>query len=506
MKKKIRVRFAPSPTGALHIGGLRTALYNYLYAKKYNGDFILRIEDTDSKRNIKNSIDYILKTFKWCNIKYNEGYKKKNSKYGPYIQSKRINIYKKYLKYLINKNFAYYSFETKKQLNIYKKENKNFIYNSLNRKKLKNSLTLNKYLIKKYIKKKKYVIRIKTPKNTNIIFYDKVYGRIKINTNEIDDKIIFRSDLTPTYHLASVIDDYLMKITHIIRGKEWIYSTPIHIIIYKYFKWKLPNFVHLPLILNNSGGKISKRFNNNNNIPIYPIKYNKNDFTIINSYEEKGFLPDALINIIALLGWSPNPNNNKDIYTLKEMIKLFNFNNISKSDVHLNYKKFCYINKIYIKNTNNSLIDKILLKYLKTKIINNNIKNIYIKKIIKLTKNRIFLINDIWDVSYYFFINPTKFNIPNNINIFIKKKYKKIILFFKRIKYFFKKKRNKKNIEILLNNISNTNILLLKLLRISLVGKLIGINMLYILYLINNKIIINRINYFIKFIISQYKI
>ncbi|WGH25455.1 MAG: glutamate--tRNA ligase [Candidatus Shikimatogenerans bostrichidophilus] len=496
MNKKIRVRFAPSPTGALHIGGLRTALYNYLFAKKYNGDFILRIEDTDIKRNINTSINYILKTLKWCKIKYNEGFHKKG-KYCPYIQSKRISIYKKYLKKLINNNFAYYSFETEQELNIYKKKYKNFIYNALTRNKLKNSLTLNSTLTNKYIKNKKYVIRLKTPKNTNIIFNDKVYGKITINTNEINDKILFRSDLTPTYHLASVIDDHIMKISHIIRGKEWISSTPIHILIYNYFNWNLPNFVHLPLILNDLGGKISKRLNYNDSVPIYPI--NSKHFNIKNSYKKKGFLPNALINIIALLGWAPNYN--KEIYSLNQIIELFDFNNISKKDVHLNYKKFCWINKQYINNSNSHFIDNILLKFLKKKIKNKKIKTIYLKKIIKLTKNRIFLINDIWNVSYYFFINPIKFNIPNSIYLLIKKNYKKILFFFKKIILFFKKKKKKKEIEIFLNKISN--IFYLKLLRISLVGKLIGINMLYILSLINNKIIINRINYFLKQIIIK---
>ncbi|MDH3004551.1 MAG: glutamate--tRNA ligase family protein, partial [Candidatus Shikimatogenerans sp. JK-2022] len=201
MKKKIRVRFAPSPTGALHIGGLRTALYNYLYAKQNNGDFILRIEDTDKKRNIKYSIKYILKSLKWCNIKYNEGYKKPK-RYGPYIQSKRLNIYKKYIKILINKNLAYYSFDTKEELKKYKSKNKNFIYNSLTRNKLNNSLNINYLYFKKKLKNKKYVVRIKTPYNKNIIINDKIYGKIIINTNDIDDKILYRSDNTPTYHFA----------------------------------------------------------------------------------------------------------------------------------------------------------------------------------------------------------------------------------------------------------------------------------------------------------------
>ncbi|WGH25824.1 MAG: glutamate--tRNA ligase [Candidatus Shikimatogenerans bostrichidophilus] len=506
MKKKIRVRFAPSPTGPLHIGGLRTALYNYLFSKKHNGDFILRIEDTDKKRNIKNSINYIIKSLKWCNINYNEGYKNKG-KYGPYIQSKRINIYKKYIKILIKKKLAYYSFDKKKDIIKYKKKNKNFIYNSLTRKKLNNSLVLSKDDIINNIKKKKYVIRIKTPNNKNIIFYDKVYGKININTNKIDDKIIFKSNNTPTYHFASVIDDHLMKITHIIRGKEWISSTPIHIIIYNYFKWKIPFFIHLPLILNNNKkGKISKR-NINNEFPIYPIISNYKSIKIKKSYEEIGFLPDSLINIIALLGWCPNPRNNKEIYNLKEMIKLFNFKNISKSDVHLNYKKCCWINKKYINKNNKKiqlLIYNKLFKIVKKKIkkYKKKYKNIYIKNVINITKNRINVINDIWNVSYYFFINPKKIHIDKKLIKKLKKNYNKIIIFLQKIKFFFIKKRKKKIIKKFLKKIFKKykNSIYIKTLRLSIVGKLIGINMLEILYTIKKDKIIKRINNFIKII------
>ncbi|MDH3004863.1 MAG: glutamate--tRNA ligase [Candidatus Shikimatogenerans sp. JK-2022] len=492
MKKKIRVRFAPSPTGALHIGSLRTALYNFLYAKQNNGDFILRIEDTDKKRYIKNSIDYILKSFKWCGINYNEGFKKKGL-YKPYLQSKRTKIYKKYIKFLIKKKLAYFCFDSKKNLIKYKKKKKNFIYNSLNRNFLKNSLNknLNKKKIKKLIKKKKYVIRIKTPKNTIISFKDIIYGKIKINTNKIDDKIIFRKNL-PTYHLASVIDDHLMKISHVIRGKEWISSTPLHILIYNFFKWKIPNFAHLPLLLNYTGGKISKRFKNDK-IPIHPIKYISKYIKIKNSYEEKGFLPEAFFNILALLGWSPS---NKVILNKKKIIKLFSLKQINKSDIHLNFSKFCWINQQYIKK--NKKIKKKLYIYLKKKIKNFKIKikKSKIKKIINLTKNRISLINDIWDLNYYFFLNPKKFYISKEFKKKIIKNKILIINFFKK----FKKQiiKNKKKIKnFLFKKIKN--VFLFKILRISIVGKLIGINIIDLLYIIKKKVIIKRINFFIDF-------
>ncbi|WGH25082.1 MAG: glutamate--tRNA ligase [Candidatus Shikimatogenerans bostrichidophilus] len=501
MKKKIRVRFAPSPTGALHIGGLRTAFFNYLFAIQNQGDFILRIEDTDIRKNTKYSIEYILKALKWCKIKVNEGYNHRGE-FGPYIQSKRIKIYKKYLKILKKKKLIYYSFESKDELKKYKINNKNFIYNSLTRYKLKNSLSKNnnKKTINYYLKNKKYVIRIKTPKNKDIIIKDKIYGNIKINTNNIDDKILFRSNDTPTYHFASVIDDYLMNITHIIRGKEWIYSSPIHILIYNNFKWKLPKFIHLPLLLNNKGGKISKSKMVKNKIPIHPINYNK--LNINNSYKSNGFLPNAFINILALLGWTPK--NNKEIYSFKEIIKLFNFKNINKSDVHLNYNKFRWINKKYL----NKISNKYYYKYLKKKI-KSNIFNLYTKKkinkIINLTKNRISLINEIWDVSSYFFLNPKTYFIPTNIISYIKDNKKKIILLLN--KFIIILKKNKKKTDINYNDIiKKLSIFNLKLLRISIVGKLIGIDMYNILSLIKTKIIIKRIINFKNFIISQYKI
>ncbi|WGH26179.1 MAG: glutamate--tRNA ligase [Candidatus Shikimatogenerans bostrichidophilus] len=500
MKNKIRVRFAPSPTGPLHIGGLRTALYNYLFAKKNNGTFILRIEDTDKKRLIKNSKKYIIDSLKWCKIKYDEGYKKKG-KYGPYIQSKRLNIYKKYLKILIKKKLVYFCFDNKKDIIKYKKKYKNFLYNSLTRKKLKNTLNKKKIFIKK--KFKKYVIRIKTPKNKNIIFYDKIYGKIKINTNKIDDKIIYRSDKTPTYHFANVIDDYLMNITHIIRGKEWIYSTPIHIIIYNYFKWKIPIYIHLPLILNNKKQKISKRnFNIKKNIfPIYPIKSKYKNLKIKNSYEEIGILPESLLNKLLLLGFYSNKINN-NILNLKQMIKLFTFKNVNKSDIIFNYKKLCWINKIYIKNNKVKIIKKIFILLInkikkKKKYIKYN--NIKINKIINLILNRIKLINikNIWNVCKYFFKKPDKYVINKNLKKKIINFKTKILFYLLKINFFYIKKK-KINLFKKIKKINKKYIIIIfKILRISIIGNLKGINIIYIFKILNNKEIINRINIFI---------
>ncbi|WOX79193.1 glutamate--tRNA ligase [Candidatus Shikimatogenerans bostrichidophilus] len=503
--KIIRVRFAPSPTGPLHIGGLRTALYNYIYAKKNNGKFILRIDDTDKKRFIKNSINYLIDSLKWCNINYDEGYGKKG-KYKPYIQSKRLKIYKKYINKLIKNKLAYYAFDKKNKLKLYKKKYKNFIYNSLTRKNLNNSLNINNKKLTKLIKKNKYVIRLKTPYNKQITFYDKIYGKITINSNQLDDKIIYRSNKTPTYHFANVIDDHLMNITHVIRGKEWLSSTPLHIIIYNYLNWKIPKFVHLPLLLNNKG-KISKRNFNNNNNPIYPIKSKYKNIKIKNSYEELGILPESLINIIALLGWKPKINN--EILNINTIIKLFTLKDINKSDVHLNFKKSCWINKKYI-NNNNKKILILLKKYLIFNKIYHYYNDKLLNTIINLIINRIKLINinDIWYNCYYFFIRPKKFYIPLKIKKYIIYNKKKIINLFFKINIFLKKNHNKNKIILLFKKLQNNNndyYLILKIIRILIIGELKGIYLLDILNILNYKQIIFRINYFKKIIFNYYK-
>ncbi|WGH27204.1 MAG: glutamate--tRNA ligase [Candidatus Shikimatogenerans bostrichidophilus] len=496
MKEKIRVRFAPSPTGPLHIGSLRTAFFNYLFAKKNNGKFILRIDDTDKKRYIKKSINYILDTFKWCNIKYNEGYNKKG-KYGPYIQSKRLKIYKKYLKYLIKKKFVYYAYDNKKDILLYKKKNKNFLYNSINREKLNNSINKKNKKIKK-----KFVIRLKTPKNKNIIFNDKIYGKIKINTNELDDKIIFRSNNTPTYHFANVIDDHLMKITHVIRGKEWIYSTPIQIILYNYLKWKIPNFIHLPLILNKKKGKISKRFykKKKNNLIIYPIKSKYKSIKINNSFEENGYLPESLLNIIFLLGYK---NINKyEILNLKQMIKLFSIKNINKSNIYFNYKKASWINKKHIEK-NKKILKNIIYLKLKKKIKKKFNKKI-LKKIVNSIFNRLYFINikNIWNVCYYFFKKPKKYIFNKKLKKTIINNKKKIIKFFLKIFFLFKKIKKNIYIKKFFNKLSLKNkknfFFKLKILRLSIIGSLKGIEIIKIINFIKKKEIIKRIKYFIK--------
>ena len=313
MESTIRVRFAPSPTGPLHIGGVRTALFNYLFAKKHGGTFVLRIEDTDQTRYVANAEQYIVDALNWCNIPFDEG-PGKNEKFGPYRQSERKDLYKKYANLLIEKGWAYYAFDTSEQLDFHRKDHedkgKTFIYNWHNREKgrLVNSLVLSKEEVQQKIDaEQNYVIRFKTPQDETLLMNDEIRGTIKIETNTLDDKVLFKSDGMPTYHLANIVDDYLMKITHVIRGEEWLPSMPLHVLLYKAFGWEAPKFAHLPLILKPEGkGKLSKRDGDKLGFPVFPLEYtNERTGDVSLGYKEDGYFADAFINMLALLGWNP---------------------------------------------------------------------------------------------------------------------------------------------------------------------------------------------------------
>jgi len=319
----IRVRFAPSPTGPLHIGGIRTALYNYLFAKKNNGVFILRVEDTDQSRYVDNAEEYITNSLNWCGIPFDEG-PGKNERFGPYRQSERKDIYKDYVNILIEKGMAYYAFDTSEELNAHRKQHeangKTFIYNWHNREKgrLKNSLVLSKEETNKRIKEgDSYVIRFKTPQNETLLLNDEIRGNISIDSNTLDDKVLFKSDGMPTYHLANIVDDHLMKISHVIRGEEWLPSMPLHVLLYHAFGWQVPKFAHLPLILKPEGkGKLSKRDGDKLGFPVFPLEYtNESSGEISSGYRESGYFSDAFINMLSLLGW--NPGTEQEIFSLE---------------------------------------------------------------------------------------------------------------------------------------------------------------------------------------------
>ena len=396
----IRLRFAPSPTGPLHIGGLRTALYNYLLAKSKKGKFILRIEDTDQSRFNKNAEFHINESLKWCNIVPDES-PEKPGKYGPYRQSERKNIYKKFVNKLIESGHAYYAFDDKEELDLnrkrHEKQGKTFIYNWENRNDFKNSLTLNPTETENLIKEDKYVIRYKSyTKDQNkdfILIRDKIRGEIEVDLKILDDKIIFKNDGMPTYHLANVVDDHLMKITHVVRGEEWLPSLALHFLLYDSFKWEKPIFAHLPLILKPSGkGKLSKRDGEKFGVPVYPIKWEENEKLKYQGFKELGFESEAFVNFICMIGW--NPGSQDEVFTKNELIEKFNINRIIKSGAKYDYDKAKWFNGEHIKKIDSN----ILINENKDEIIkglSNEINEERIPELINLVRERVEFKNNI---------------------------------------------------------------------------------------------------------------
>lgn len=349
--RKVRVRFAPSPTGPLHIGGVRTCLYNYLFAKKNGGDLLLRIEDTDSQRFVPGAEDYIIESFKWLGITFDEGVGVGGPN-GPYRQSERRDIYKIYVKQLIESGHAYYAFDTPEELEAKRNEIPNFQYDSHTRMTGVNSLTLSADEVNRRIAAgEKYVVRIKVEPDEDIEVDDMVRGKVVINSNILDDKVLYKAaDELPTYHLANIVDDHLMEITHVIRGEEWLPSAPLHVLLYRYLGWAdtMPRFAHLPLLLKPEGnGKLSKRDGDKLGFPVFPLQWKDPKTGDISSgYRESGYLPEAVVNFLALLGW--NPGNDKEMMSMEELIDLFSIDRISKSGARFNYEKGMWFNHEYL--------------------------------------------------------------------------------------------------------------------------------------------------------------
>jgi len=351
--KKVRTRFAPSPTGALHIGGVRTALYNYLFAKQNGGEFILRIEDTDQKRYDEKAEQYIVDSFKWFGIEFDESPSNPVEEYGKYRQSERNYI--DFIRELVGCGFAYYAFDTTEELDKaredYKKQDQTFMYNYLSRQNMKNSITLSaEEVSKRMANNDPYTVRFKMPRNRDIIVEDLIRGKVKFNTNTLDDKVLMKEDGTPTYHLANIVDDHLMEISHVIRGEEWLPSLPLHCLLYEAFDWEPPVFAHLNLILNPDGkGKLSKRSAIKKGFSVFPLTasciVDEVEY-VMEGYKEKGYEPDAVINFLALLGWSPSQEN--EIYSIKEMIDIFNLNKLSKAGSRFDLDKLDWFNSQYI--------------------------------------------------------------------------------------------------------------------------------------------------------------
>jgi glutamyl-tRNA synthetase len=409
--RQIRVRFAPSPTGPLHIGGVRTALYNYLFAKKHNGVFILRIEDTDQSRFVPGAEEYIFESLKWCGIEPDESLKN-GGKYGPYKQSERSEIYREYINKLLAGGNAYYAFDTPEELDNLRKEAENaktpFVYNSFTRTELKNSISLSKEECERLIENNiPYVVRFKTPSDKEIIVNDLVRGEIRFNSNETDDKVLFKSDGLPTYHLANIVDDYLMEISHVIRGEEWLPSLPLHVMLYEAFDWKAPVFAHLPLILKPEGkGKLSKRDGDKMGFPVFPIEYKSPDGEIYRGYREDGYLPEAFINMLALLGW--NPGDEREIMDIRELIDSFSIERVGKSGSRFSPDKAKWFNEQYL----HKMSDEKLASLFSEELKKHNIKSDSSKdiKICSLLKERISFVSELWDEAYFFYQTPDNYD------------------------------------------------------------------------------------------------
>ncbi|WP_185869306.1 glutamate--tRNA ligase [Blattabacterium cuenoti] len=487
----VRVRFAPSPTGPLHLGGLRTALYNYLFAKRYGGKFILRIEDTDKKRFVSNSESYILETLKWCHIEPDEGVGY-GGPYSPYYQSKRINIYRFYINQLLEKGYAYYAFDTDIDIERKRKEYNDcgltFSYNSKNRMYLNNSLTMTKEQLNRRLQScSSYVIRFKIKPGEKFNMYDIIRGNIIANTDHLDDKILLKSDGGATYHLANTIDDHIMKITHVLRGEEWLPSMSFHMLLYRAFGWIPPYFAHLPLILRKDGkGKISKRNADRSDYPIFPIQWKAPDTQIvIPGYRELGYFPEAFVNMLALLGW--NPGIKREIFSLRELENFFSLEKISKSGVFFDIKKVNWFNKKYLNKKKEEILF-FLCKELKKRSI--QYKKDFLWKIIYQTIDRIHFIHEIWEHSFYFFISPSSYESSFFNKICHKKSIshlenEKILLSntsqftYENLKSLFKNNQNKREI--------------MQLLRLSLVGFLKGIDLFMIFEILGKEESIRRI-------------
>ncbi|MBR9855211.1 MAG: glutamate--tRNA ligase [Algicola sp.] len=406
MSQKVRVRFAPSPTGPLHIGGLRTALFNYLFAKKNNGDFILRIEDTDQNRFVKGAEEYIIEALEWCGIPFDEG-PGKNGSFGPYRQSERKDLYKQFALELIENGKAYYAFDTPETLDNHRKDHeakgKTFIYNWHNRLKLTNSLSLSPEEVKAKIENgEDYVIRFKSPENEQLVLNDIIRGEIKIDTNILDDKVLFKSDGMPTYHLANIVDDHLMEISHVIRGEEWLPSLALHQLLYDAFGWNAPKFAHLPLIMKPVGkGKLSKRDGEKGGFPVFPLTWNESE-----GYRESGFFPEAVVNFLALLGW--NPGTEQEIFSLEELVNTFSLERVNKSGARFDPEKNNWYNQQWLQKKSDDELSELFAKELNDN--NISVSDTYIKQVVSSIKERAVFVKDFWGLSDYFFQAPSSYN------------------------------------------------------------------------------------------------
>ncbi len=406
---KIRVRFAPSPTGPLHIGGVRTALYNYLFARKHNGTFILRIEDTDKSRYVEGAEEYIIQSLRWCGIEIDEGINE-GGDYGPYRQSDRKHIYRQYADMLFDRGYAYYAFDTPEELERMRldaeKDGKTFIYNAEVRERLNNSMSLDPVEWNARLDRgDPFVIRFKMPPDEEIHFDDLIRGHIVVNSNTLDDKVLFKSDGMPTYHLAHAVDDHLMKISHVIRGEEWLPSLPLHVMLYRAFGWEAPSFAHLPLLLKPDGkGKLSKRDGDKMGFPVFPLYWPYGETA--KGYREEGYYPEAFVNMLALLGW--NPGTEQEIFSMSELINSFSLDRVGKSGSRFDPEKARWFNHIYLQRKSNNQLALEFREFLRAK--NHHADIVRLEILVGLVKERVSFVKDLWDQTDFFFRAPENYD------------------------------------------------------------------------------------------------
>lgn len=410
-ERKVRVRFAPSPTGALHIGGVRTALYNYLFARQHGGDFVFRIEDTDSNRFVPGAEEYIIEAFRWLGIKFDEGVSF-GGEHGPYRQSERRAIYRKYVDLLLDAGKAYVAFDTPEELEAKRQEIKNFQYDAHTRMMMRNSLTLPAGEVERLIADgNQYVVRFKIEPGEDVHVNDMIRGDVVIKSDILDDKVLYKSaDELPTYHLANIVDDHLMEISHVIRGEEWLPSAPLHVLLYRAFGWEdtMPRFAHLPLLLKPDGkGKLSKRDGDRLGFPVFPLEWHDpKTGEVSNGFREQGYFPEAVINFLALLGW--NPGTEQEMFTLDELVEQFDITKCSKAGARFDYQKGIWFNHEYILRKSNEEISKLFAPIVAGNGIDESMERI--TKVVSMMKDRVSFVKELWPLCSFFFIPPTEYD------------------------------------------------------------------------------------------------
>lgn len=409
--RKVRVRFAPSPTGALHIGGVRTALYNYLFARQHGGDLVFRIEDTDSNRFVPGAEEYIIESFRWLGIKFDEGVSF-GGEHGPYRQSERRSIYKKYVEQLLAADKAYIAFDTPEQLEAKRAEIQNFQYDAHTRGEMTNSLTLPKEEVERRIADgEQYVVRFKVEPGIEVHIDDMIRGHVVIKSDILDDKVLYKSaDELPTYHLANIVDDHLMEITHVIRGEEWLPSAPLHVLLYRAFGWEdtMPTFAHLPLLLKPEGkGKLSKRDGDRLGFPVFPLEWHDPKTGDVSSgYRESGYFPEAVVNFLALLGW--NPGTEQELFTLDELVQAFDIHKCSKAGARFDYQKGIWFNHEYMLKKSNEEVANLFAPIVANNGVDESMERI--TEVVAMMKDRVNFVKELWPLCSFFFIAPTEYD------------------------------------------------------------------------------------------------